>query len=232
MQCRSWPFCPSFSLLANLPARVHLLPFYIHSINTCLSSLLSPAQEALYELRLTRPAYRVKCHACHAGGDFEHPPPTPPPSNLPTFSPLTAPLAPRFFSFARAAFQMTGYTLLLINCLGPCVLAGIAVMVLLVPVSEAFGRQCFADGRPFTAIVVEIGCCSCGLRATEQTCYYVAGDRSCADGSYEGVFYVVQAPGYRVLRFDEGRLTDYHVVVYSFSEERIVDMLYVFCITT
>ncbi|CAN0201580.1 unnamed protein product, partial [Laminaria digitata] len=33
-------------------------------------------------------------------------------------------------------FQMTGYTALLIACLGPCVLAGIAVMILLVPVSS------------------------------------------------------------------------------------------------
>lgn len=32
-------------------------------------------------------------------------------------------------------FQMTGYTILLFNCLGPCVLAGISVMTLLIPVS-------------------------------------------------------------------------------------------------
>eukprot|EP00904_Undaria_pinnatifida_P009922 jgi/Undpi1/605/HiC_scaffold_10.g04069.m1 len=34
-----------------------------------------------------------------------------------------------------SAFQMTGYTTLLILCLGPCVLAGIAVMILLVPLN-------------------------------------------------------------------------------------------------
>lgn len=53
-----------------------------------------------------------------------------------------------FLSLCVVPFQMTGYTLLLIACLGPCVLAGIGVMALLIPVS-LWGPSFFALlGRP------------------------------------------------------------------------------------
>lgn len=39
------------------------------------------------------------------------------------------------------AFQMTGYTVLLIACLGPSVLAGIGVMALLIPVRPQSERR-------------------------------------------------------------------------------------------
>lgn len=58
-------------------------------------------------------------------------------------------------------FQMTGYTVLLFNCLGPCVLAGIAVMMLLIPVSLFGATHAVYDVPGIIVCVVAV--CSPGF---------------------------------------------------------------------
>lgn len=59
-------------------------------------------------------------------------------------------------------FQMTGYTVLLFNCLGPCVLAGIAVMMLLIPVSLLGATHAVYDVVPGITVCV-VAVCSPGF---------------------------------------------------------------------